>query len=76
MKTSVIPFSQIIGQEKAVHLLKQAIQREKMPHAYLFVGVSGVGKTTTALAMAQALNCEEPKDRREVRPLHGLVASC
>jgi len=62
MKTSVIPFSKILGQEKAVHLLKQAIQREKMPHAYLFVGISGVGRTTTALAMAQALNCEEPKD--------------
>jgi DNA polymerase-3 subunit delta' len=56
----VIPFSQIIGQERAVHLLKQAIRREKMPHAYLFVGVPGVGKTTTALAMAQALNCEAP----------------
>jgi DNA polymerase-3 subunit delta' len=60
-KTTVIPFSQIIGQERAVHLLKQAIRREKMPHAYLFVGVSGVGKTTTALAMAQALNCEAPE---------------
>lgn len=58
----VIPFSQIIGQERAVHLLKQTIKREKMPHAYLFVGVSGVGKTTTALSMAQALNCEEPQD--------------
>ena len=62
MKRPVIPFSQIIGQERAVHLLKQTIKREKMPHAYLFVGVSGVGKTTTALAMAQTLNCEEPKE--------------
>jgi DNA polymerase-3 subunit delta' len=61
MKRPVIPFSRIIGQERAVHLLKQAITREKMPHAYLFVGVSGVGKTTTALAMAQALNCEAPE---------------
>jgi DNA polymerase-3 subunit delta' len=61
MKRSIIPFSQIIGQDRAVHLLKQAIGREKMPHAYLFVGLSGVGKTTTALAMAQALNCEAPE---------------
>jgi DNA polymerase-3 subunit delta' len=60
MKRTVVPFSEIIGQERAVHLLKQAIRREKMPHAYLFVGLSGVGKTTTALAMAQALNCEAP----------------
>jgi DNA polymerase-3 subunit delta' len=62
MKRVVIPFSQIIGQERAVQLLKQTIKREKMPHAYLFVGVSGVGKTTTALSMAQALNCEAPQD--------------
>lgn len=62
MKRTVIPFSQIIGQDRAVHLLKQTIKREKMPHAYLFVGVPGVGKTTTAQAMAQALNCEEPQD--------------
>jgi len=61
MKRIIIPFSGIIGQERAVHLLKQAIQREKMPHAYLFVGLSGVGKTTTALAMAQTLNCEAPE---------------
>jgi DNA polymerase-3 subunit delta' len=61
MKRPVIPFSQVIGQERAVHLLKQAIHREKMPHAYLFVGVYGVGKTTTAFAMAQALNCEAPQ---------------
>jgi DNA polymerase-3 subunit delta' len=61
MKRPVLPFSQIIGQERAVHLLKQAITREKMPHAYLFVGVPGVGRTTTALALAQALNCEAPE---------------
>jgi len=61
MKRLVIPFAQIIGQERAVRLLKQAITREKMPHAYLFVGVPGVGRTTTALALAQALNCEAPE---------------
>lgn len=52
-----IPFSQIVGQERAIHFLKQAMAREKMPHAYLFVGIHGVGKTTTALALTQALNC-------------------
>ena len=57
----VIPFSQILGQDRAIHILKQAILREKMPHAYLFIGVPGVGRTTTALAMAQALNCEAPE---------------
>src|SRR4030042_1563823 len=62
MKRPVIPFSRIVGQERAVQLLKQAITREKMPHAYLFVGVPGVGRTTTALALAQALNCEAPEN--------------
>jgi DNA polymerase-3 subunit delta' len=53
-------FSQIMGQEKAVTFLKSAIAKGKIPHAYLFTGIPGVGKTTTALAFAQALNCDEP----------------
>lgn len=57
-----VPFSEIIGQERAVHFLKQAAAREKMPHAYLFVGIHGVGKTTTAMALTQALNCHEPQE--------------
>lgn len=53
-------FSQIMGQEKAVTFLKSAMAKGKIPHAYLFTGIPGVGKTTTALAFAQALNCNEP----------------
>ena len=53
-------FSQIKGQEKAVTFLKRVILRGKIPHAYLFTGISGVGKTTAALAFAQALNCDNP----------------
>ena len=43
-----------------IDFLKQVIAREKIPHAYLFVGVPGIGKTTAAIALAQILNCENP----------------
>lgn len=56
------PFSKIIGQEKAVRFLKGAILKETLPHAFLFVGMPGVGRTTTAVALTQALNCLEPAD--------------
>jgi len=48
---------QIIGQNKAVSFLQRSLEREKLAHAYLFVGPAGVGKTTLALNLAQALNC-------------------
>jgi DNA polymerase-3 subunit delta' len=57
-----IPFSHIIGQEKAIQFLKRAMAQEKLPHAYLFVGIPGVGKASTAVALAQAINCAESKN--------------
>jgi DNA polymerase III subunit delta' len=55
-------FSRIIGQEAAISFLKKMISKGKIPHAFLFTGIAGVGKTTTALAFCQALNCLEPVD--------------
>ena len=55
-------FSHIIGQEKAIGFLKKAIARGKIPHAFLFTGIQGVGKTTTAIAFTQAINCLEPTE--------------
>lgn len=52
-----LSFSQIIGQEKAKGFLKQVIRGGKIPHSYLFTGIPGIGKTTTALAFTAALNC-------------------
>ena len=57
--TTFRPFSQIIGQERAIHFLKRVMSKKKIPHAYLFSGISGIGKTTVALAFTQALNCHD-----------------
>jgi DNA polymerase III subunit gamma/tau len=50
-------FSDIIGQETVVRTLQNAIESERIHHAYLFSGVRGVGKTTAARILAKALNC-------------------
>lgn len=57
-----VSFSRILGQEKAVRFLKGVLSRQRIPHGYLFLGMPGVGKTSTAIAMAQALNCVEPRE--------------
>ena len=54
------PFSKIIGQERAIGFLKQVMAGGKIPHAYLFAGINGIGKTTTALALTRSINCHEP----------------
>ena len=57
MILKVKPFSQILGQEKAIRFLKKVLGGDRIPHAYLFTGVNGVGKSTTAMALARAVNC-------------------
>ena len=53
-------FDQLIGQEAMVQTLANAIQRDRLAHAFLLTGVRGVGKTSTARLIAKALNCIGP----------------
>src|SRR5213595_775121 len=50
-------FSDVIGQDTVVRTLQNAIEGQRIHHAYLFAGVRGVGKTTAARILAKALNC-------------------
>ena len=52
----------VVGQKFTVATLKQASIAGKFGHAYLFSGLRGSGKTTTARILANLLNCENPKD--------------
>jgi len=64
-------FDNIQGQEPAVATLRHALASGRLGHAYLFTGPAGVGKKRTALALAQALLCEDKS-----RVSCGVCAGC
>ena len=53
-------FAELIGQDAMVKTLDNAIERNRIAHAFLLTGVRGVGKTSTARLVAKALNCVGP----------------
>ncbi len=52
-------FAEVTGQEPITRTLRNAIEHQRLHHAYLFSGARGVGKTTTARLLAKALNCHK-----------------
>src|SRR5690349_10657613 len=52
-------FQQMVGQEHVLRMLTNALDQNRLHHAYLFTGTRGVGKTTLARILAKSLNCEQ-----------------
>ncbi len=65
-------FSEIIGQDKVIEILKSFIKSKEIANSYAFYGPKGCGKKTTALAFAQSLNCKNLQDFDSC----GLCDSC
>jgi DNA polymerase III subunit delta' len=62
MPHELIHFDEILGQGSAIESLTTAYRVDRLPHALVFAGPIGVGKATTARALAGLFLCEKPKD--------------
>lgn len=65
-------FEQLVGQAHVMQALANALDQNRLHHAYLFTGTRGVGKTTIARIFAKALNCEQGITSKPC----GVCASC
>jgi DNA polymerase III subunit gamma/tau len=69
-------FDEVTGQEPITRTLRNAIEHERLHHAYLFSGARGVGKTTTARLLAKALNCHKSKHPTATPCVSGDPTEC
>ncbi len=65
-------FEELVGQEHVVQALTNALERQRLHHAYLLTGTRGVGKTTIARILAKSLNCEQGVTAKPC----GVCAAC
>ncbi|MFT3746298.1 MAG: DNA polymerase III subunit gamma/tau [Pyrinomonadaceae bacterium] len=61
-------FEEVTGQEIITQTLRNALEHDRLHHAYLFSGARGVGKTTTARILAKALNCHKTEGKPNLTP--------
>ena len=54
-----MPFDSISGHRLPIQILQGMLRREQIPHAFIFSGIEGIGKRTTAASFVKALNCRE-----------------
>jgi DNA polymerase-3 subunit gamma/tau len=70
-------FEQMVGQEHVVRALSNALQQQRLHHAYLFTGTRGIGKTTVSRILAKSLNCTGPDGRGGITAAPcGVCSAC
>ena len=75
MMTNHPAFSSIVGQPEALTFLSRALAAERLPHGLLFAGPSGVGKRTTAVALATIFLADRPNDPASIDQTATLIAA-
>ena len=70
-------FEQMVGQAHVVRALSNALQQQRLHHAYLFTGTRGIGKTTISRILAKSLNCIGPDGRGGITATPcGVCSAC